>query len=88
VPGITGLTAYAALLRVAEVKDGDTVLVSGAAGAVGSQAGQVARLMGATRVIGSAGSDEKAKLLVEQYGFDTAFNYKRGPSPSVPGDCR
>jgi NADPH-dependent curcumin reductase CurA len=48
--GITGLTAYAALLRVAEVKEGDTVLVSGAAVAVGSQAGQVARLMGATAV--------------------------------------
>jgi NADPH-dependent curcumin reductase CurA len=77
--GITGLTAYAGLLRVAELKEGDTVFVSGAAGAVGSQAGQLARLMGAARVIGSAGSDEKAKLLVEEYGFDAAFNYKRGP---------
>jgi NADPH-dependent curcumin reductase CurA len=77
--GITGLTAYAGLLRVAELKKGDTVFVSGAAGAVGSQAGQLARLMGAARVIGSAGSDEKARLLVEEYGFDAAFNYKRGP---------
>jgi NADPH-dependent curcumin reductase CurA len=77
--GTTGLTAYAGLLRVAELKEGDTVFVSGAAGAVGSQAGQLARLMGAARVIGSAGSDEKAKLLVEEYGFDAAFNYKRGP---------
>jgi NADPH-dependent curcumin reductase CurA len=77
--GITGLTAYAGLLRVAELKKGETVFVSGAAGAVGSQAGQLARLMGAARVIGSAGSDEKVKLLVEEYGFDAAFNYKRGP---------
>jgi NADPH-dependent curcumin reductase CurA len=77
--GITGLTAYAGLLRVAELKKGDTVFVSGAAGAVGSQAGQLAKLMGAARVIGSAGSDEKVKLLVEEYGFDAAFNYKRGP---------
>jgi NADPH-dependent curcumin reductase CurA len=77
--GNSGLTAYAGLLRVAELQDGDTVFVSGAAGAVGSQAGQIARLMGAARVIGSAGSDEKVTLLVEKYGFDAAFNYKRGP---------
>ncbi|MEU1623716.1 NADP-dependent oxidoreductase [Streptomyces sp. NPDC005722] len=77
--GMTGLTAYAGLLRVADLKEGDTVFVSGAAGAVGSQAGQIARLKGASRVIGSAGSDEKVKLLVEEYGFDAAFNYKNGP---------
>ncbi|MGW7662405.1 NADP-dependent oxidoreductase [Streptomyces sp. NPDC054756] len=77
--GMTGLTAYAGLLRTAAFKEGDTVFVSGAAGAVGSQVGQLARLKGASRVIGSAGSDEKVKLLVEEYGFDAAFNYRNGP---------
>ena len=77
--GMTGLTAYAGLLRTASFKEGDAVFVSGAAGAVGSQVGQIARLKGASRVIGSAGSDEKVKLLVEEYGFDAAFNYKNGP---------
>ncbi|MFE2427345.1 NADP-dependent oxidoreductase [Streptomyces sp. NPDC059373] len=77
--GMTGLTAYAGLLRVAAFKEGEAVFVSGAAGAVGSQVGQIAKLKGASRVIGSAGSDEKVKLLVEEYGFDAAFNYKKGP---------
>lgn len=77
--GMTGLTAYAGLLRTAAFKEGDAVFVSGAAGAVGSQVGQIARLKGASRVIGSAGSGEKVKLLVEEYGFDAAFNYRNGP---------
>ncbi|GHD98401.1 NADP-dependent oxidoreductase [Streptomyces alanosinicus] len=77
--GMTGLTAYAGLLRTASFKEGDVVFVSGAAGAVGSEVGQLAKLLGASRVIGSAGSDEKVKLLVEEYGFDAAFNYKNGP---------
>ncbi|MFB7085597.1 NADP-dependent oxidoreductase [Streptomyces sp. NPDC056296] len=77
--GMTGLTAYAGLLRVAALKEGDTVFVSGAAGAVGSQVGQIAKLKGAARVVGSAGSAEKVKLLVDEYGFDAAFNYKDGP---------
>ncbi|MFI1763104.1 NADP-dependent oxidoreductase [Streptomyces sp. NPDC020800] len=77
--GMTGLTAYAGLLRTASFKEGDVVFVSGAAGAVGSQVGQIAKLKGASRVIGSAGSDEKVKLLLEEYGFDAAFNYKNGP---------
>ncbi|MGW7467202.1 NADP-dependent oxidoreductase [Streptomyces xantholiticus] len=77
--GMTGLTAYAGLFEVASFKEGDAVFVSGAAGAVGSQVGQMARIKGASRVIGSAGSDEKVKLLVEEYGFDAAFNYKNGP---------
>ncbi|MFJ9854033.1 NADP-dependent oxidoreductase [Streptomyces sp. NPDC101150] len=76
--GMPGLTAYAGLLEVASFKEGDAVFVSGAAGAVGSEVGQIARLKGASRVIGSAGSDEKVKLLVEEYGFDAAFNYKHG----------
>ncbi|MFE9770573.1 NADP-dependent oxidoreductase [Streptomyces sp. NPDC005931] len=77
--GMTGLTAYAGLLRTAAFKEGDAVFVSGAAGAVGSQVGQIAKLKGASRVIGSAGSKEKVELLVEEYGFDAAFNYKDGP---------
>ncbi|QHC21243.1 NADP-dependent oxidoreductase [Streptomyces sp. GS7] len=76
--GMPGLTAYAGLLEVASFKEGDAVFVSGAAGAVGSEVGQIARLKGASRVIGSAGTDEKVKLLVEEYGFDAAFNYKNG----------
>ncbi|MEU4049959.1 NADP-dependent oxidoreductase [Streptomyces olivaceus] len=77
--GMTGLTAYVGLLRTASFQEGDTVFVSGAAGAVGSQVGQIAKLKGASRVIGSAGSDEKVGLLVDEYGFDAAFNYKDGP---------
>ncbi|MEE1928505.1 NADP-dependent oxidoreductase [Streptomyces sp. TRM 70351] len=77
--GMPGLTAYAGLLDVASFKEGDAVFVSGAAGAVGSQVGQIARIKGASRVIGSAGSAEKVKLLTEEYGFDAAFNYKDGP---------
>ena len=77
--GMTGLTAYAGLFEVASFKAGDAVFVSGAAGAVGSQVGQMAKIKGASRVIGSAGSDEKVALLVEEYGFDAAFNYKDGP---------
>ncbi|MEU3371443.1 NADP-dependent oxidoreductase [Streptomyces sp. NPDC006660] len=77
--GMPGLTAYAGLLDVASFKEGDAVFVSGAAGAVGSQVGQIARLKGASRVIGSAGSDEKVKWLVDELGFDAAFNYKKGP---------
>ena len=77
--GMTGLTAYAGLLEVAELKAGDTVFVSAAAGAVGSVAGQIARLKGAKRVIGSAGSAAKVKYLLDELGFDAAFNYKDGP---------
>ncbi|GHH33653.1 NADP-dependent oxidoreductase [Streptomyces candidus] len=74
--GMPGLTAYAGLFEVASFKEGDTVFVSGAAGAVGSQVGQMAKLRGAKRVVGSAGSADKIKLLTESYGFDAAFNYK------------
>jgi NADPH-dependent curcumin reductase CurA len=76
--GMTGLTAYAGLLKVAEFKEGDAVFVSGAAGAVGSLVGQIAKAMGASRVIGSAGSQEKVDRLIE-LGFDAAFNYHDGP---------
>jgi NADPH-dependent curcumin reductase CurA len=76
--GMTGLTAYAGLLKVAEFKPGDAVFVSGAAGAVGSLVGQIAKAMGASRVIGSAGSPEKVARLLE-LGFDAAFNYRDAP---------
>jgi len=77
--GMPGMTAYAGLLEVAEFKEGDVVFVSGAAGAVGSIVGQIAKLRGASKVIGSAGTPAKVKHLVENLGFDTAFNYKDGP---------
>ncbi|MEO7422601.1 MAG: NADP-dependent oxidoreductase [Ornithinibacter sp.] len=76
--GMTGLTAYAGLTRIAQVKPGDVVFVSGAAGAVGSAVGQIAKALGASRVIGSAGSAEKVRHVVEDLGFDAAFNYKDG----------
>lgn len=74
--GMPGLTAYVGLVAVAELREGDVVFVSGAAGAVGSLAGQLARLLGASRVIGSAGSAEKVARL-EDLGFDSAFDYKQ-----------
>ncbi len=77
--GMTGFTAYAGLLYVARMKAGDVVFVSGAAGAVGSIVGQMAKLRGASSVIGSAGTDEKVAFLVEELGFDAAFNYHDGP---------
>ncbi len=77
--GMTGLTAYVGLTAVAHLREGDTVFVSGAAGAVGTAVGQIAKLLGAKRVIGSAGSAEKVALLTEKYGYDAAFNYKDGP---------
>jgi len=75
--GMTGMTAWAGLTMV-EVKAGDVIYISGAAGAVGNVAGQLAKLRGA-RVIGSAGSEDKVKHLLEECGFDAAFNYKTGP---------
>ncbi|GGL88408.1 NADP-dependent oxidoreductase [Nakamurella endophytica] len=77
--GMVGLTAWAGLVEVAGMRTGDVVFVSGAAGAVGSLAGQIARLRGAGKVIGSAGSDHKVDVLVERYGFDAAFNYHAAP---------
>jgi NADPH-dependent curcumin reductase CurA len=77
--GMPGLTAYVGLLDVAEFGEGDNVFVSGAAGAVGSVVGQLAKLKGAARVIGSAGSAEKVRYLRDELGFDAAFNYHDGP---------
>jgi NADPH-dependent curcumin reductase CurA len=75
--GMTGMTAWAGLHSV-EVRKGETLYISGAAGAVGSVAGQLAKLRGC-RVIGSAGSMEKVMFLREECGFDIAFDYKVGP---------
>lgn len=77
--GMTGLTAYVGLTRIARMQQGDTVFVSGAAGAVGTAAGQIARLLGAGRVIGSAGGARKTALLTETYGYDAALDYKAAP---------
>ena len=76
--GMPGLTAWAGLFRVAAFQPGEDVFVSGAAGAVGSLVGQFARLRGAGRVVGSAGSPEKVAWLRE-LGFDAAFDYHDGP---------
>ncbi|HEY7598007.1 MAG TPA: NADP-dependent oxidoreductase [Actinophytocola sp.] len=76
--GMTALTAYVGLFDKAEFKPGDAVFVSGAAGAVGTMAGQFARLRGASRVVGSAGSAEKVAYLTDKLGFDAAFNYRDG----------
>jgi NADPH-dependent curcumin reductase CurA len=73
--GLTGLTAYGGLLVTAALKDGESVFVSAAAGAVGSVASQIAKIKGC-HVIGSAGSDEKCRWLKEELGLDAAINYK------------
>ncbi len=73
--GMTGMTAYFALLDVGAPKAGDTVVISGAAGAVGSVAGQIAKIKGC-RVIGIAGGAEKSKFLIDELGFDGAIDYK------------
>lgn len=73
--GMTGMTAYFALLDVGAPKAGDTVVISGAAGAVGSIAGQIARLKGC-RVVGIAGGREKCQFLIDELGFDGAIDYK------------
>ena len=73
--GMTGLTAYLGLSEIGKPKKGECVVVSGAAGAVGSVAGQIAKIMGC-RVTGIAGTDEKCSLLTSEFGFDAAINYK------------
>jgi NADPH-dependent curcumin reductase CurA len=73
--GMTGITAYFGLLEVGKIKAGETVVVSGAAGATGSVAGQIAKIHGC-RVIGVAGGAEKCKRLIEELGFDGAIDYK------------
>jgi NADPH-dependent curcumin reductase CurA len=74
--GLTGLTAYFGLLDVGKLKEGETVVVSGAAGAVGSIVGQIAKLKGC-RAVGIAGGAEKCEWITEELGFDAAIDYKR-----------
>jgi len=76
--GNMGLTAYVGLVDGAQLRDGDVVWISAAAGAVGSLAAQIAKLRG-HRVIGSAGSREKVRYLLDELGLDAAFNYRDGP---------
>jgi NADPH-dependent curcumin reductase CurA len=75
--GFPGMTAYFGLMDVGRLKEGDTVVISGAAGAVGSIAGQIAKLKGC-KVIGIAGGPEKCSWLTEELGFDAAIDYKSG----------
>jgi hypothetical protein len=74
--GVTGMTAYFGMIDVGRVTDGDTVVVSGAAGATGSVAGQVARVKGASKVVGIVGTPEKCAWIVDELGFDAAVNYR------------
>lgn len=73
--GMPGLTAYFGLLKIGKLQERETVFVSGAAGAVGSVVGQIAKIKGC-RVVGSAGTDEKVAYIVDELGFDAAFNYR------------
>jgi NADPH-dependent curcumin reductase len=75
--GMPGMTAYFGLLDIGRPKAGETVLVSGAAGAVGATVGQIAKLKGC-RAVGVAGGPEKCRMLVEELGFDAAIDYKAG----------
>ncbi len=76
--GTPGLTAWAGLVEIAALTPGETVFVSGAAGAVGSLAGQIAKLLGAGRVVGSAGGPQKARALTGRFGYDAAIDYRLG----------
>ncbi|MFF7730852.1 zinc-binding dehydrogenase [Streptomyces sp. NPDC008001] len=76
--GLNGLTVYGALKGSEAITNGDTVFISAAAGAVGAIAGQIARLQGAGRVIGSTSTQAKTRLLTDTLGFDTAINYRHG----------
>ena len=74
--GMTGMTAYFGLTDIGKPKEGDTLVVSAAAGAVGSMVGQIGKIHGC-RVVGIAGSDDKCRWLAEEAGFDAAINYKK-----------
>ncbi|MDD5185862.1 MAG: NADP-dependent oxidoreductase [Paludibacter sp.] len=73
--GMTGMTAYLGLTEIGKPQEGETLVVSGAAGAVGSIVGQIGKILGC-RVIGIAGSDEKVEMLKSKFGFDEGINYK------------
>jgi len=74
--GVTGMTAYFGLIDVGQVKAGDVVVVSGAAGATGSTVGQIAKIKGAAKVVGIAGGPQKCAWIVDELGFDEAIDYK------------
>ena len=74
--GVTGMTAYFGVTDVGEIKEGDVAVVSGAAGATGSAAGQIARVRGAKKVVGIAGGADKCAFIVDELGFDEAIDYK------------
>ena len=74
--GVTGLTAYFGMLDIGKPQEGDTVLVSGAGGATGSVAGQIAKIKGANKIIGIAGGSDKCKWVVEEAGYDHCIDYK------------
>ena len=74
--GVTGMTAYFGMTDVGQIKEGDVVVVSGAAGATGSAAGQIAKIRGAKKVVGIAGGAEKCAHIVDVLGFDEAIDYK------------
>jgi NADPH-dependent curcumin reductase CurA len=76
--GMTGITAYVGLIEIGAPKAGETIVVSGAAGAVGSVVGQIGKILGCM-VVGITGSDEKAELLKSKFKFDSAINYKTVP---------
>jgi hypothetical protein len=80
--GMTGLTAYFGLLDIGQPKPNETVVVSGAAGAVGTIAGQIAKIHGC-RVVGVAGSEKKTRYLIDELGFDAAINYRAAPNLAV-----
>lgn len=88
VMGDTGLSAYFGLDRVADLKAGETVVISAAGGAVGNAAGQIAKAMGAGRVVGFAGSAEKCQWLENEVGYDATINYKDGDvSAAIAATC-
>jgi NADPH-dependent curcumin reductase len=74
--GVTGMTAYFGITDVGRIQEDDVVVISGAAGATGSSAGQIARIKGAKKVVGIAGGAEKCAYIVEELGFDEAIDYK------------
>lgn len=83
--GQTGFTAWVGLKRIGDLRAGDTVFISAAAGAVGSAAGRFARLLGADRVVGSAGGPDKVSQLVGALGYDDAMDYRaEAPRDAVP----
>jgi NADPH-dependent curcumin reductase CurA len=74
--GGTGLTAYFGMLDIGKPQEGDVVVVSGAAGATGSVAGQIAKIKGASKVVGIAGGEKKCAWLIDELGYDAAIDYK------------